>query len=33
MSSTPVQQLRRLLRGITLGLSVLVCGPAAWAQG
>ena len=33
MSSTPVQQLRRLLRGVTLGLSVLVCGPAAWAQG
>ena len=33
MSSTPVQPLRRLLRGITLGLSVLVCGPAAWAQG
>ena len=33
MSSTPVQQLRSLLRGITLGLSVLVCGPAAWAQG
>ncbi|MFZ9664623.1 MAG: ABC transporter substrate-binding protein [Limnohabitans sp.] len=33
MSSTPVQQLRRLLCGVTLGLSVLVCGPAAWAQG
>ena len=33
MSSTPVQQLRRLLCGVTLGLSVLVCEPAAWAQG
>ena len=33
MSSTPVQQLRRLLCGVIFGLSVLVCGPAAWAQG
>jgi branched-chain amino acid transport system substrate-binding protein len=33
MSSTPFQQVHRLLRGITLGLSVLVCEPAAWAQG
>lgn len=33
MSSTPVQQLRRLLCGVIFGLSVLVCGPVAWAQG
>ena len=33
MSSTPVQQLRRLLCGVIFGLSVLVCGPAALAQG
>lgn len=33
MSSTPVQHLRRLLCGVIFGLSVLVCGPAAWAQG
>ena len=33
MSSTPVQQLRRLLCGVIFGLSVLVCVPAAWAQG
>ncbi len=33
MSSTPLHQLRRRMLGLSLGLSALVCGPAAWAQG